>query len=139
MKSTITKISLILLAITMVYVVGFSMQHDGGHEECPVAAVAGGQCSFGNSGINLLNAANLHLNALKRVSLGALSYLWFAMFAAIFAIFAAAPSGVFKKPENSPETRRKRLKIKTFSLKKFLDWLIIREKRDPSIMLAVSA
>lgn len=138
MKSTIAKISLVLLAIAMVYVVGFSMQHDGGHEECPVAVVAGGQCSLGG-GINLLNAADLHLSALKRLSLGALGYLWFAMFAAISLIFAIVPRRVFERLKNSPEARRIRLKIKISSLGKSLDWLITREKRDPAAMFAVSA
>ena len=128
-----------MLAITLVYVVGFAMQHDGGHEECPVAAVAGGQCSTGNGGINFLGTADLHLSALKRVSLGVLSYLWLAMLSVLLTVFAIAPGRVLEKISNSPQVRRLWLKIKTSSLRKSLDWLITREKRDPAAIYAVSA
>lgn len=139
MKSIIIKILLIALAITLVYVVGFSMAHSGSHEKCPVAAVAGGQCSFGTSGVSILDAANLHLNALKRISLGSLGYLWLAMLSVLLTVFAIAPKRVLEKIGNPSQVRRLWLKIKTSSLRKSLDWLITREKRDPASIYAVSA
>jgi len=135
MKFTLTKVSLILLAITLIYVGGFSMLHSGGHQECAAANIVGG-CS-GSS--NFFGTATMHLDVLKRISMAALGSFAlgiFAIFLVLFLVFSKPPA---ESADKSSQKKLTWLYIKASSLRKQLDWLITREKRDPANMFAVSA
>ncbi len=138
MKSKITKISLILLAITLVYMAGFAMLHSGGHQECAAANIVGGKCAPGSS---LLETATLHLDTLKRISVANLASFALGIFAIFLILFSGLSAAFFRAKGKFVvlQAERIRLFIKTSSLHKKLDWLITREKRDPAISFAVSA
>lgn len=135
MKSKIIKTSLILLTIALLYMAGFAMLHGGDHQECAAANVVGG-CSGGS---NFFETAIMHLDVLKRISMAALASFAFGIFVLLLTFFA-----VFSKPpaesrDRSPREKLSWLHIKASSLRKQLDWLITREKRDPLLRFAVSA
>lgn len=138
MTNLFLKISLILLAITLVYVAGFSMMHGGGHEECVAANIAGGQCVGGS---NFFETASIHLDALKRISTttpasfsAGISVIFLILLSVLFAILSKD-----KEKRAVLHSARVRLFARVSSLKKKLDWLTTREKRDPSFRFAVGA
>ena len=138
MIKIVIKTSLILLAIALLYVAGFSMLHGGNHQECAAANIAGGECVLGSG---IVEAATFHLGILKRISMGNITAFVLGTFV-ILLVFSSgflATMAKSKEKQASPQKERIQLFVKTLSLRKKLDWLITREKRDPSIRPAVSA
>lgn len=125
MRTALFKISIVFFAVALVYAAGFSMRHgdDAYHPEC--ASLAGLDCTFG---ANSIAAVTTHLNILKNVSAGVVSY-----FTLILSLFTLAFLAIFA--DSHPEAKNfggwAFENIRVFARKKDLGWLSLQEKRDP--------
>ncbi len=137
MKATL---SIILISATLATIIwgGFMMYSENGHTHCPISALESKGCM---NAMSPLMSALAHLNVVIGISTGVAVWplLLLSLMLAFGAFLSFAKENI-NLPANVLSARRLSYEAnRDYSQSKWLGWLSVLEKRDPSVFRAAKA